>query len=154
MVKSPPAVEDTGDLGLILRSRRSLGGEHGNPLQYSCLENPHGQRHLVGRYPWGCEEADTTEQLSSHVHGRDKDNSCTHQNVPNLHLKNRLQLKTEEDAGDRGLGLQRERRQFTWRWKCHCVVAVIGGQAEMDTEGKDNRQILQVPPCRHSQFTL
>ena len=98
MVKSPPAVEDTGDLGLILRSRRSLGGELGNPLQYSCLENPHGQRHLVGRYPWGCEEADTTEQLSSHVHGRDKDNSCTHQNVPNLHLKNRLQLKTEEDA--------------------------------------------------------
>ena len=29
-----------GDLGLIPGSRRSLGGRHGNPLQYSCLENP------------------------------------------------------------------------------------------------------------------
>ena len=25
----------------------SQGGEHGNPLQYSCLENPHGQRSLA-----------------------------------------------------------------------------------------------------------
>ena len=31
---------DIRDEGLILRSRRSLRGEHGNPLQYSCLENP------------------------------------------------------------------------------------------------------------------
>ena len=28
--------------------RRSVGGGHGNALQYSCLENPHGQRSLVG----------------------------------------------------------------------------------------------------------
>ena len=27
--------------------------EEGNPLQYSCLENPHGQRKLVGYSPWG-----------------------------------------------------------------------------------------------------
>ena len=73
---------------------------------------------------------------------------------PNLYLKYRLQLKKEEDAGNRELELQRERRQFTWRWKFRCGVAVIGGQAEMDTEGKANRQILQVPPCRHSQFSL
>ena len=31
---------DTGDLGLIPGSGRSPGGGHGNPLQYSCLENP------------------------------------------------------------------------------------------------------------------
>ena len=36
-----------GDLGSIPGSGRSLGGEHGNPLQYSCLENPHGERSLV-----------------------------------------------------------------------------------------------------------
>ena len=30
----------TGDMGSILGSGRSLGGGHGNPLQYSCLENP------------------------------------------------------------------------------------------------------------------
>ena len=39
------------------------GGEHGNPLQYSCLENPHGQRSLVGYSPWGCKESDTTKGL-------------------------------------------------------------------------------------------
>ena len=29
------------------------GGGHGNPLQYSCLENPHGQSNLVGYSPRG-----------------------------------------------------------------------------------------------------
>ena len=37
-VKNSPA--NAGDAGLIPGSGRSLGGEHGNPLQYSCLENP------------------------------------------------------------------------------------------------------------------
>ena len=32
---------------------RSPGREHGNPLQYTCLENPHGQRNLAGYSPWG-----------------------------------------------------------------------------------------------------
>ena len=40
------------------------GGGHGNLLQYSCLENPHGQRSLVGYSPWGCQQLDMTEQLS------------------------------------------------------------------------------------------
>ena len=31
---------DIRDSGLVLRMGRSLGGGHGNPLQYSCLENP------------------------------------------------------------------------------------------------------------------
>ena len=31
---------DVRDMGLTPRSGRSPGGEHGNPLQYSCLENP------------------------------------------------------------------------------------------------------------------
>ena len=31
---------DSGDTGLIPRSGRSSGGGNGNPLQYSCLENP------------------------------------------------------------------------------------------------------------------
>ena len=43
----------------------SPGGGHGNPLQDSCLENPHGQRSLVGCSPWGCKELDTTERLST-----------------------------------------------------------------------------------------
>ena len=41
MVKNLPAnAEDIRDSGLIPRSGRSPGGGHGNPLQYSCLENP------------------------------------------------------------------------------------------------------------------
>ena len=35
---------NVGDLDLIPRLGRSPAGRHGNPLQYSCLENPHGQR--------------------------------------------------------------------------------------------------------------
>ena len=35
----------------------------GNLLQYSCLENPHGQRSLVGYSPWSHKESDTTERL-------------------------------------------------------------------------------------------
>ena len=37
-----------GDLGSIPGLGRSPGGRHGNPLQYSCLEIPHGQRSLAG----------------------------------------------------------------------------------------------------------
>ena len=44
---------------------RSPGGVHGHPLQYSCLENPHGQGSLAGYSPWDCKESDTTDQLST-----------------------------------------------------------------------------------------
>ena len=41
MVKNPPANEgDARDVGLIPGSGRSPGVGNGNPLQYSCLENP------------------------------------------------------------------------------------------------------------------
>ena len=58
-VKILPAMQE--------RQVRSLGWEdppgvgNGNPLQYSCLENPHGQRSLAGYSPWTCKELDTTE---------------------------------------------------------------------------------------------
>ena len=32
--------EDKGDVDSVPGSGRSPGGEYGNPLQYSCLENP------------------------------------------------------------------------------------------------------------------
>ena len=38
--REPTYAGDIRDVGLIPRSRRSPGGGHGNPLQYSCLENP------------------------------------------------------------------------------------------------------------------
>ena len=52
---------NAGDLGSIPGLGRSPGGGHGNPLQYFCLENPHGQRSLVGYSPCGYKELDTTE---------------------------------------------------------------------------------------------
>ena len=54
---------NTGDLGLIHRFRRSPGGGHGNLLWYSCLENLHKQRSLVGYSPWGHKVLDRTEWL-------------------------------------------------------------------------------------------
>ena len=51
----------TGDVGLIPGSGRSHGEKHGNPLQYSCLENSHGQRSLEGYSPCGHKELDTTQ---------------------------------------------------------------------------------------------
>ena len=47
---------NVGDLGSILGLGRSHGGGHDNPLQYPCLENPHGQRSLTGYSPWGQKE--------------------------------------------------------------------------------------------------
>ena len=50
-----------GDLGLIPGLGRSPGGGYGNPLQYSCLKNRHGQRSLAVCSPYGHKEWDTTE---------------------------------------------------------------------------------------------
>jgi len=38
--KLPANAGDIRDEGSIPESGRYLGGQHGNPLQYSCLENP------------------------------------------------------------------------------------------------------------------
>ena len=54
-----------GDLGSTPGLGRYPGGEHGSPLQYSCLENPREQRSLASYSPWGREESDTTERLST-----------------------------------------------------------------------------------------
>ena len=58
-VKNLPA--NAGDMGLIPGLGGSAGGGHGTPLQYSCPENPHGQRSLAGYSPWGRKELDTIE---------------------------------------------------------------------------------------------
>ena len=54
---------NAGDLGSVPWLGRSPGGGHGNPLQYSCLENLHGQRNLAGYSPWGCIELECLRLL-------------------------------------------------------------------------------------------
>ena len=56
---------NAGDLGSITGLGRSSGGGHGNPFQYSCLENPHGWRSLVGYSLEGRRGSDMTERLST-----------------------------------------------------------------------------------------
>ena len=66
MVKNPPAnAGDVRDMGLIPGLGRSPREGYGNPLQYSCLENP--KKSLVGYRPWGHKESDTTE-ATEHTH--------------------------------------------------------------------------------------
>ena len=51
-VKNLPAnAGDPGEASLIPGLGRSLGGGNGSRLQYSCLENPHGQKSPVGYSP-------------------------------------------------------------------------------------------------------
>ena len=54
-----------GDLCSIPGLGSSPGEDIGYPLQCSCLENPHGQRSLVGFSPWGRKESGTTEWLTT-----------------------------------------------------------------------------------------
>ena len=56
---------NAGDLDSIPGLGRSPGGGHGDPLQYACLETPHGLRSLADYTPWGHKESDTTEGLSA-----------------------------------------------------------------------------------------
>ena len=59
---------NAGDLGSIPELGRSIGGGHGNPLQYSCLENPNEQRSLAGCHTWDCEGSYKTEQINTAQH--------------------------------------------------------------------------------------
>ena len=55
------------DLGLTPGLERSSEGGHGNPLKNSCLENPHGQRSLVGYSPRGHKQLEVTELGTAHT---------------------------------------------------------------------------------------
>ena len=65
--KNPPAsVGIARAVGWIPGLGRSPGVGNGNPLQCSCLKNPHGQGSLAGYSPWGHKESDTTEHKCTH----------------------------------------------------------------------------------------
>ena len=97
-VKNPPAI--AGDLGSILGSGRSPGVGHGNPLQYSSLENP------KDRGAWratvhGVSESDMTE---SHTHTHSEDYGLGH-GISD----------SSEGLFQRGKGKVRIHRKFCWK---------------------------------------
>ena len=68
VLKEPPAnAGDIRDTGSIHGLGRSSGGGHGNPLQYSCLENPHGQRSLAVYVHKVTKSRTQLKQLSTHA---------------------------------------------------------------------------------------
>ena len=58
------SAHNVGDPGSICGLGESPGGGHGNPLQYSCLENPMDKGGWWGPFPWGRKELDMTERLT------------------------------------------------------------------------------------------
>ena len=92
------------------------GGGHGNPLQYSCLENPHGQERQVGYIPWGHKESETTKRLSTAQHvanwhcwdrfiGQQRDSAmCIHGSIlPHTPFPSRLPMSRVPCAISRSL---------------------------------------------------
>ena len=68
VTKNTPAnAGDAGDVGLIPESERPPGGENGNPLQSSCLENPMGRRAWRATVHGVTKELDTTEDARTRL---------------------------------------------------------------------------------------
>ena len=65
-IKNPPA--NAGDLGSISGLGRCPGEENGNPLHYSCLENPTDRGAWQAVIHEVIKEQDTTEELHIHIH--------------------------------------------------------------------------------------
>ena len=80
VVKNPPAnAGNIRDSSSIPGLGRSPGGGHGNPLQYSCLENTM-DRGAWGYSPQGCKDLDVTEtiQHADMLEGKEQDFSERH----------------------------------------------------------------------------
>ena len=127
MVKNLPAnAGDIRDAGLIPGSGRSPAGGNGNPLQYSCLENP------MDRRAWwamvrGITESDTTE-ATSHTHTQGKE-----VNENNLRLYGERKMKVpKENLGSEEN--QEVRRRRVGKKSCHDEESE-GGKLESEDLG-------------------
>ena len=80
---------NVGDSGSIPGLGRSSGEGNGNPLQYSCLENPMDRGAWQATVP-GVAESNTTEQLNFHFH------------FPGVGNGNQLWYSCLENSMDRG----------------------------------------------------
>ena len=60
-VKNPPVMQESQEAQVLSLGWEGPWRRHGNPLQYSFLENPHGKGSLAGYSPWGHKESNTAE---------------------------------------------------------------------------------------------
>ena len=69
MVKNPPAnAGDLRDAGSVPGSGIASGGEHGSPLQYSCLENPIDREAWWTTVYWVAKNRTRLKQFSMYTH--------------------------------------------------------------------------------------
>ena len=85
VVKNLPANSgDVGDVGSAPGSGRSLGGGHGSPLQYSCLESPMGRGAWRAMVHWVAKSQTHLKQLRSSSSSDDFMGVCNSSVCPNL----------------------------------------------------------------------
>ena len=68
-VKNPPPMQEMRDAGSVPGSGRSSGEENGNPLQYSCLENPMDRGVCWATVHGVTKSCTHLKRLSIHAHG-------------------------------------------------------------------------------------
>ena len=83
---SKESASNAGDPNSVSGLGRSPGGGHGNPLQYSCLENPKDRGAWQATVYGGGKESDKTEQLThtTHTAGEKKKKGASSVRVPDL----------------------------------------------------------------------
>ena len=96
---------NVGDLGSIPELGRSPGGSHGHSLQYSCLENSHGQRSL------GQKKSEMIEWLNTYT--VDKKQVFFFSFLDRL-LKSNLSL-----FRSRPIGKNKTKKLLSFEWKKH-----------------------------------
>ena len=103
----------------------SLGWRgHGNPPQYSCLENPHEQRSLAGYSPWGHKELDWAAKYSTApVPG-----FCFYSKMNRRLCGNGVQLVSMKEFGRevlQGSGISEGRLQRPAIWQILIVLSAV-----------------------------
>ena len=113
---------NAGNASSIPGSGRSPGEGNGNPLQYSCLENPTDRGE-----PWGCKESDTTEQLSL-------THSLLLKNLPEMQ-KTPVQFLGREDPLEKGMASHSS--ILAWRIPWTEEWATVHGVTKSQTQLSD-----------------
>ena len=99
---------NAGDLGSIPGSGRSPGEGNGNPLQYSCLENPMDGGTWLGYSPWGRKESNTTEWLHSLTPWKES------YDQPRQHIKKKRYHFANKGLSSQGYGFS---SSHVWMWE-------------------------------------